>query len=92
MDLYKWAFRSYPAIGADLIADCFELARHIRDVDMRVAPYDLAGLGLAPIPIETPEGRAEFVRYQRDFAERGAILRARLLDAMDAALSVPVPA
>ena len=92
MDLYKWAFRSYPAIGADLIADCFELARHIRDVDMRVAPYDLADLGLVPIRIETSEGRAEFVRYQRDFAERGAILRARLLDAMQDALSAHVPA
>ena len=92
MDLYKWAFRSYPAIGADLIADCFELARHIRDVDMRVAPYDLADLGLVPIRIETTEGRAEFVRYQRDFAERGAILRARLLDAMQDALSAHVPA
>ena len=92
MDLYKWAFRSYPAIGADLTADCFELAREIRDVDMRVAPYDLADLGLAPIRIETPDGRAEFVRYQRDFAERGATLRARLLDAMDTALTAPVPA
>jgi len=92
MDLYKWAFRSYPAIGADLTADCFALAREVRDVDMRVAPYDLSDLGLAPIRIETTEGRAEFVRYQRDFADRGAVLRARLLAVMDAALSEHVSA
>ena len=92
MDLYKWAFRSYPAIGADLTADCFALAREVRDVDMRVAPYDLSDLGLAPIRIETTEGRAEFVRYQRDFADRGAVLRARLLAVMDAAVSEHVSA
>lgn len=92
MDLYKWAFRSYPVVSADLTADCFALAREIRDVDMRVAPYDLTDLGLTPIRIETAEGRAEFVRYQRDFAERGAVLRARLLAALDTALSVAIPA
>jgi hypothetical protein len=32
--------------------------------------------------VETPEGRAEYVAAQREFAERGAALRARLLEAI----------
>lgn len=78
MDLYKWAFKLAPFTPAELIADCFALARDIREVDMRASPYDLAKLGFAPIRIETPEGRAEYERHQRDFAERSQPLRARL--------------
>ena len=44
MDLYKHAFRLWPLVGSDLVADCFELAWDVRTVDMRAAPYDLAAL------------------------------------------------
>lgn len=79
MDLYKWAFKLAPFTPSELVADCFELARSIREVDMRASAYDCTSLGLAPIPIETAEGRAEYERRQRDFAERSQPLRARLL-------------
>ena len=79
MDLYKWAFKLTPFTPAELTADCFALARDIREVDMRASPYDLQKLGFAPIAIETPEGRAEYERHQRAFAARGEPLRARLL-------------
>lgn len=85
MDLYKWCFRTYPAIGADLTADCFALAREVRAVDMQASPYDFRALGYAPIEIETPEGRAEYVEHQRDFAARGAVLRQRVIDGLRAA-------
>jgi hypothetical protein len=88
MDLYKWCFRSYPAVGADLTADCFELAREVRAVDMRASPYDLSALGYIPIAIETAHGRAEYLEYQRDFAERGGRLRSRVIAALRSALSV----
>lgn len=78
MDLYKWAFKLAPFTPADLIADCFEFARAIRETDMRASPYDLRALGYEPIAIETPEGRAEYEAHQRVFAERGVPLRARL--------------
>jgi hypothetical protein len=78
MDLYKWAFKLAPFTPGELTADCFALARDIREVDMRASPYDLEKLGFAPIRIETPEGRAEYERHQRDFAERSQPLRARL--------------
>jgi hypothetical protein len=81
MDLYKHAFRLTPMVDSDLVADCFELARDIRELDMRAAPYDLADLGFEPVRIETPEGKAAYVEAQRGFAERGAPLRARLVEA-----------
>lgn len=80
MDLYKHAFRLTPMISSDLVADCFELARDIRVLDMRAAPYDLVDLGFEPIAIETPDGKATYVREQREFAERGAPLRRRLIE------------
>jgi hypothetical protein len=81
MDLYKWAYKLTPAIGSELTLDCFDLARRAREIDMRAAPYDLSSLGYAPIRIETAEGKAEYVAAQREIAERGQVLRARLLAA-----------
>jgi hypothetical protein len=79
MDLYKWAFKLAPFTPAELVADCFELARDVREIDMRASPYDLRGLGFEPIAIETQAGRAEYERHQRGFAARGEPLRARLI-------------
>ncbi|QWC85468.1 3-methyladenine DNA glycosylase [Nocardioidaceae bacterium] len=81
MDLYKHAFRLWPLVSSDLVADCFELAREIRVLDMEASPYDLADLGHSPVRIETPEGKRAYVERQRDLSERGAPLRRRLLDA-----------
>jgi hypothetical protein len=79
MDLYKWAFKLAPFSPSALIADCFELARDIREIDMRASPYDLRALGFEAIAIETAAGRAEYERHQRGFAARGEPLRARLI-------------
>jgi len=79
MDLYKWAFKLTPFTPSELVADAFALAREIRETDMRASPYDLRALGFDPIRVETPEGRAEYERHQRRFAERGAPIRDRLI-------------
>lgn len=79
MDLYKWAYKLAPFTPSELMADCFAFAYEVREVDMRASAYDCRSLGLAPIPVETAEGRAEFERLQREFAERSQPLRARLL-------------
>lgn len=83
MDLYKWSYKLLPAVSSDLVADCFELAWRIRSMDMRASPYDLADWGLEPIRIETPAGRAEYVRHQRGFAQESTALRRRLLAALE---------
>ena len=91
MDLYKHAFRLWPLVGSDLVADCFELAWDVRIVDMRAAPYDLSGTILdpagepwRPIRVETAEGKKEYAAWQRRFADRAAPLRARLVDECEA--------
>jgi hypothetical protein len=83
MDLYKWAYKLLPAVPSELVVDAFELARDVRELDMRASPYDLSALGYAPVPVETAEGKAAYVSAQRSFAERGRLLRARLLAALD---------
>jgi hypothetical protein len=53
---------------------------------MEAAPYDLRALGYAPIPVETPDGRAEYVRRQKLLVEQASPLRARVADALSAGL------
>lgn len=79
MDLFKWAYKLDPFVHSELIGDCFVLAADIRELDMRASPYDLSSLGLAPVRIETAEGRAEYARAQAAFARRAAPLRAQLI-------------
>jgi hypothetical protein len=98
MDLYgKVAVRLTPLIPSALVADAFELAWDIRTLDMRAAPYDFTGLTLdptgepwTPVPIETPEGKAEYVAMQREFSERGAPIRQRLIDECERLLDIAV--
>jgi len=82
MDLYKWAYKLSPLVPSELVADCFALARDIRTLDMRASPYDLDALGYPPVRIETAPGRAEYAAAQREFADRAAPLRERLLAAI----------
>jgi hypothetical protein len=83
MDLYKWAFKLAPFTPSELVADCFELARDIRAVDMRASPYDFSALGYLPIPIETPGERAEYERLQHRIALAAIPLRARIASVCD---------
>ncbi|KRF40697.1 hypothetical protein [Terrabacter sp. Soil810] len=84
MDLYgRVGVNLVPAISSDLLMDCFELARDIRSLDMRASPYDLRDLGYEPVSIETAEGKATYVAEQRAFAERGQVLRERLIAVCD---------
>lgn len=87
MDLYKIAHRLLPFVESTIVLDCFELAREIRTTDMEASPYDLRAFGHEPLLVETPEGKAEYVRRQRRFAERAAPLRARLLALVDGLLA-----
>jgi hypothetical protein len=83
MDCHKWAGKLGPVVPGNLALDCFELARDVRLLDMRASPYDLGAYGHAPVAIETPEGKAEYVQRQREFAVRATGLRDRLVTACD---------
>jgi len=81
MDVYKWAMKLGPLVPGELLLDAFELARDIRWLDMQASPYDMRPWGAEPVAIETPEGKAEYVRRQRGFAERANVLRREVLAA-----------
>ena len=87
MDVYKWAVKLGPLVPGELLLDAFELARDIRYLDMQASPYDMAPWGGEPVRIETPDGKAEYVRRQRAFAERGTALRRRILQALPGTLT-----
>lgn len=80
MDLYKWCFKFYPWISGELLLRSFELALEARIFDMKASPYDLRGRGLEPIPVETAEGRREYVTRQREIYEKSRPLRRRLIE------------
>jgi hypothetical protein len=84
MDLYRWAFTSMPWIGSELLWQCFELAVELRILDMQAGPYDLRAIGFAAVPVETPAGRDEYQRRQRELSERASVLRANLIAVLDA--------
>lgn len=89
MDLYKWCFKLEPLIPSELTIAAFDLARELRLLDMAASPYELSALGIDPVPIETPEGKVNFVAAQRGFAARSNTLRHRLLSVIEAALVSP---
>lgn len=79
MDLYKWAFKSMPWVGSDLLLECFLLAVDARQLDMRASPYDLSAYdGCDPICIETADGRAAYEQAQRAISSRAGPLRSKL--------------
>lgn len=88
MDLYKWTYKLLPFCPSEMVADAFELAREIRELDMRASPYDLSALGYDPVPIETAAGRALYEEMQRDFAGRAAPLRQRLIRVCEETLAL----
>ena len=85
MDLYKWAAKVGPLVPGDLFLDTFELARDARVLDMEASPYDVRGHGFGVVPIETAEGKAEYVRRQRELSARAKPLRDRLVSVISAA-------
>lgn len=80
MDLYKWASKSMPWVGSELLWQTFLLALDARELDMRASPYDLEAYGYRPIKIETADGRAEYEHAQRGISRTARPLRKRLID------------
>jgi hypothetical protein len=83
MDLYKYAMWFTPFISSELIADCFELARTARTLDMQASPYDLTAFDLPPIAVETTAGRREYITQQTHIMATAQPLRERLIAALE---------
>lgn len=79
MDLYKWAWKLGSLIPGEVFLDALDLAIAARTLDMEASPYDCRGLGFSVVAIETTEGKAEYVRRQRELAKRAEPLREKLI-------------
>lgn len=82
MDLYKYAMWASPWVASELVADCFELAVQARHLDMQASPYDVSAFGLAPIRVETADGRRQYADAQRSITAAAAPIRERLIAAL----------
>lgn len=82
MDLYKYAMWFSPYVNSELVADCFELARRARTLDMQASPYDVSQFGLEPIRVENPEGRLDYATRQRELMSSAQPLRHRLVSTL----------
>jgi hypothetical protein len=87
MDLYKWAAKSMPWIGSELLLETFLLATQLRDLDMRASPYDLSAWNVIPIKIETADGRRAYENEQRRLATLALELRAKLIYTLQRVIS-----
>lgn len=87
MDLYKWAWKLGPLVPGELFLDTFRLAVAARTLDMEASPYDCREWGFGVVPIETSEGKSEYVRRQRALADASEPFRARLVSQIRATLA-----
>ncbi len=79
MDLYRWAEKLSPWVPTPLLGETLDLAWQARIIDSRAGPYDLRPVGLQPIPVETEEGRQEFVAAQQHILAIATPLRRALI-------------
>jgi hypothetical protein len=86
MDLYKWAYKGWPWISSDIVADALELAIDTRILDMQASPYDVSMYGYEAVPIETTEGRKKYAAQQEALSRRAGPIRKRLIAAFEMVL------
>ena len=86
MDLYKLATHCMPWVGSELLWQCFEFALSARQLDMQASPYDCSSLGFDPVAVETPTGKLEYERRQRQLSEAAKPLRDALIARLEEVL------
>lgn len=82
MDLLRACIQLGPIVRGDLMIAAYDLALKARTIDMQASPYDCSGFGLAPIKIETQEGKAHYIAAQRELSAQARPLRERLLEVL----------
>ena len=87
MDLYKWAYKGWPWVPSDILADALQLAIDTRILDMQASPYDVSMYGHEAVPIETVEGRKMYAARQEALSRRAEPIRKRLIAAYEKLLN-----
>ncbi|WP_113722733.1 hypothetical protein [Arcanobacterium haemolyticum] len=79
MDMLRTCIQLGPLVPGELTIQAFDLAMEARTIDMAASPYDCSSLGLAPIPIENADGKAEYIERQRAVTAKARPLREQIL-------------
>jgi hypothetical protein len=87
MDLYKLATHSMPWIGSEILWKSFEFAIRARQLDMQASPYDCTSLGFEAVPVESPAGKLEYERRQRELSQEAQHIRQELIERLIAVLN-----
>mmetsp|Transcript_11407 Transcript_11407/g.21113 ORF Transcript_11407/g.21113 Transcript_11407/m.21113 type:complete len:328 (-) Transcript_11407:1052-2035(-) len=85
MDLLSIAHKLFPLVSSELVGDTLELALAARKLDVRASPYDSRQLdqSLAPIEVETVEGRRQYQKLQRELMARSQVIRGNMISAVE---------
>ncbi|AOZ73434.1 hypothetical protein BK816_02815 [Boudabousia tangfeifanii] len=79
MDLLRYGLALEPLIPTSFMLNVFAMALRIRQLDMSASAYDCRACGLAPVAIETAEGKAIYIEKQRAFSDQAKAYRAQLI-------------
>ena len=88
MDLIKISLKLQPFIDTDLLSRAVEIGLRARRLDVSASPYDGTAYGLSVIPIETPEGRAQYREEQVKIMHDANKVRRDLLKAYNVFLRI----
>ena len=88
MDLLKIALKLGAFCDPCLLVQVLEVALMSRTLDIAASPYDVTAYGIAPIPVETTEGRVEYRQRQVALMGHAAPIRRALLQAYDLILAL----
>ena len=88
MDLLRMALKVRPFCDPILVQRILELALRARRLDVAASPYDASAYGIAPIPVETYEGRAHYRLEQIAIMNQANDIRRDLLALYELVLSM----
>lgn len=88
MDLLKLALKLTPFGDAQILQSVLEAALEARKLDIAASPYDASAYGLGVVPIDTPEGRAQYRDEQIQLMKRIEPVRKSLLGAYSTLLMI----
>jgi hypothetical protein len=83
MDLIKMALKLQPFCDPSLLERVLQVGLEARRLDVAASPYDASAYGVGMVPIDTPEGRAEYRTKQKELMERVEPVRRDLLRAYE---------
>ncbi|MDP9801604.1 hypothetical protein J2S49_001680 [Arcanobacterium wilhelmae] len=88
MDLLRVCLQFPQIFPSEWAIQAYDLALAARRIDQAASPYDSRSIGVEPIPVETVDGRAEYVQRQREAYKNGSALRKKIADALAQAVAL----